>query len=321
MRILVIGAGAVGGYFGGRLLQAGRDVTFLVRERRAAELAGAGLQVRSQCGDLALRDPPRVLAQDIHQPFDLILLSCKAYDLADAMQAFAPAVGEQSMILPLLNGIRHLDVLAQRFGQSRVLGGQCVISATLGDDRAVVHLNTMHRLSFGELDGSDSQRMQSLVEVLGGAGFDALPSQSIMQDMWEKWVFLATLAAVSCLMRATLGDVLKAPGGEALLLSMLEECRGIAEGAGHAPRAAFLDQARSTLSTQDSPLAASMLRDVQADAPIEADQILGDLLHRRKAQGAAAPLLGIAYTHLRAYEVRRERMLQAAGQPGSQPSA
>ncbi|MEO7852241.1 MAG: 2-dehydropantoate 2-reductase [Rubrivivax sp.] len=317
MRILIIGAGAIGGYFGGRLLQAGRDVTFLVRERRAAELAGAGLVVRSPCGDLTLRDPPHVLAKDIDQTFDLILLSCKAYDLPDAMASFAPAVGEQSMILPLLNGMRHLETLAQRFGRSRVLGGQCVTSATLGEDRAVLHLNNMHRLSFGELDGADSQRMRNLADVLGGAGFEALPSRLIVQDMWEKWVFLATLAAVSCVMRATLGDVLKAPGGEAFILSMFDECRGIAEGAGHAPRAAFLDQARSTLSTPASPLAASMLRDVQADAAIEADQILGDLLHRREAQGSAAPRLSAAYTHLKAYEARRERMRQAASQPTS----
>ncbi len=310
MRILVVGAGAIGGYFGGRLLQAGRDVTFLVRPRRAAELADAGLVIRSPCGDLTRLDPPRVLAEDLREAYDLVLLSCKAYDLGDAMDSFAPAVGERTMLLPMLNGMRHLDQLAQRFGGSRVLGGLCVISSTLGEDRAVVHLNNMHKLSFGELDGSDSQRMQGLAGVLGGAGFDALPSQRIVQDMWEKWVFLATLAAVSCLMRATLGDVLKAPEGEALILSMLDECRAIAEGAGHAPRAAFLDQALSTLTTAGSPLAASMLRDVQADAAIEADQIVGDLLRRRSAQGNTAPLLVIAYTHLKAYEARRERMRQ-----------
>lgn len=306
MRILVVGAGAIGGYFGGRLLDAGRDVTFLVRARRAAELADAGLVIRSPCGDLTLRDPPRVRAEDIGQSFDLILLSCKAYDLADAMDSFAAAVGARSMVLPMLNGMRHVDALQQRFGPARVLGGQCAISATLGENRTVVHLNELHRLSFGELDGTDSQRLQELTAVLQGAGFDAVPSRQIVQDMWEKWVFLATLAAVSCLMRATIGDVLAAPGGEALILSMLDETRGIAEGAGHAPRAAFLDQARSILTAAASPLAASMLRDVQADAPVEADQIVGDLLHHRV--GAATPLLSIAYTHLKAYEARRARL-------------
>lgn len=310
MRILVVGAGAIGGYFGGRLLQAGRDVTFLVRPRRAAELADAGLRIRSPCGDLHLQNPPQVLADDLHEAYDLIVLSCKAYDLAGAMDAIAPAVGDQTMILPMLNGMCHLDQLAQRFGHARVLGGLCAISATLAADHAVVHLNSTHKLSFGELDGADSPRLQRLAGVLGGAGFDALPSRLIEQDMWEKWVFLATLAAVSCLMRATLGDVLKAPGGEALIRSMFDECRAIADGAGHAPRTAFIDQTRATFATVGSPLTASMLRDVQADAAIEADQIVGDLLQRSSAAGHGAPLLALAYTHLKAYEARRERMRQ-----------
>ena len=308
MKILVVGAGAIGGYFGGRLLQAGRDVRFLVRPRRAAELADLGLIIRSPCGDLRLRNPPHVLAQDLREAYDLVLLSCKAYDLASAMDAIAPAVGDQTMILPMLNGMRHLDQLAQRFGRARLLGGLCAISSTLAADHAVVHLNSAHKLSFGELDGSASPRLQGLAAVLGGAGFDALPSRLIVQDMWEKWVFLATLAAVSCLMRTTLGDVLTAPGGEALIRSMFDECRAIAEGAGHAPRAAFVDQTRAAFATAGSPMTASMLRDVQADAPIEADQIVGDLLQRRCAPGQGAPWLGLAYTHLKAYEARRARL-------------
>jgi len=178
----------------------------------------------------------------------------------------------------------------------------------MGEDSAIVHLNNMHKLSFGERDGVDSQRLQSLANVLGGAGFDTFSSRLIVQEVWEKWVFLAPLAAASCLMRATPGNVLKARRGEPLILSMLDECRAIAEGAGHVPRAAFLDQARSTLTTAGSPLVASMLRDVQADAAIEADQIIGDLLNRQSASGKPARLLSGAYTHLKAYEAKRERM-------------
>src|SRR6202043_1931860 len=110
MRILVVGAGAIGGYFGGRLLQAGRDVTFLVRPRRAAELAKAGLIVKSPHGDVTLAAPATTLSENIRRPFDLVLLSCKAYDLEGAMDSFAAAVGPETMILPLLNGMKHLDV-------------------------------------------------------------------------------------------------------------------------------------------------------------------------------------------------------------------
>src|SRR5438034_10175659 len=138
MRILVVGAGAIGGYFGGRMLQAGRNITFLVRPRRAKELASAGLVIKSPNGDVTLRNPPTVQADAIRETFDVVLLSCKAFDLDDAIKSFAPAVGPQTAIIPLLNGMRHLDVLDEKFGKDRVLGGLCGIAVTLDERRHVV---------------------------------------------------------------------------------------------------------------------------------------------------------------------------------------
>jgi 2-dehydropantoate 2-reductase len=146
MRILVVGAGAIGGYFGGRMLQAGRDVTFLVRPRRAAELADAGLVIKSPNGDVTLKNPPTVQANKLTEKFDVVLLSCKAFDLEDAIKSFAPAVGPQTAIIPLLNGMLHLDVLDSKFGRERVLGGLCAIAATLNEHREVVQLNPMQSL-------------------------------------------------------------------------------------------------------------------------------------------------------------------------------
>ena len=316
MRILVVGAGAIGGYFGGRLLQAGRDVTFLVRSRRAAELASDGLIIKSPTGNVTLRDPATVLAENLRQRFDLVLLSCKAYDLAGAVASVAPAVGSGTMILPLLNGIKHLDVLDERFGRSHVLGGLCVIGATLNKERAIVHLNTTHALSFGERDGGISDRVRAVASAMADAGFDANASEHIVQDMWEKWVFLATLAGINCLMRAPVGDILASPGGKDLILSLLEECRAVAEAEGYAPRAVFLERTRATLTTKGSPLTASMLRDLEGNAPIEADHIAGDLLLRRRRRDADSSdisVLRIAYNHMKAYEARRARTLAAAG--------
>src|SRR5437868_6516576 len=153
MRVLVVGAGAIGGYFGGRLLQAGRDVTFLVRAKRAAELASAGLIIRSPSGDVTLKNPPTVQADELTEKFDVVLLSCKAFDLADAIKSFAPAVGPKTSIIPLLNGMLHLDVLDDGFGAERVLGGLCAIAVTLNEAREVVHLGPMQSLGFGERDG------------------------------------------------------------------------------------------------------------------------------------------------------------------------
>src|SRR5206468_6351675 len=168
MRILVVGAGAIGDYFGGRLLQAGRDVTFLVRPRRAAELANAGLVIKSPAGDVTLPNPPTVQADKLFEKFDVVLLSCKAFDLDDAMKSFAPAVGPQTSIIPLLNGMLHLDTLDARFGAERVLGGLCAIAATLNEAREVVQLAPMQSLNFGERDGRLSQRVRAIAEVFAG---------------------------------------------------------------------------------------------------------------------------------------------------------
>lgn len=301
LRVLVVGAGAIGGYFGGRLIEAGRDVTFLVRDGRAAQLAQDGLAIRSPKGNAHLPAPPHVLAADIAGPFDLILLSCKAYDLDAAMDSVAPAVGPDTAILPLLNGMRHLDALDARFGRTRVLGGLCTISATLDPAGTVVHLGDVHMLTFGERDGTRSARAEAIAALMQGAGFDARASESILPDMWEKWVFLATLAGITCLMRASVGDIVAAGGGD-LALALLEECRATAEAEGFAPRAPFLTRSKATLTQPGSAFTASMLRDVERGGPTEADHILGDLLRRRDAR-----LLRTAYLHLRSYNARRAR--------------
>src|ERR1700727_1325893 len=272
MRILVVGAGAVGGYFGGRLLQAGRDVTFLVRARRAAELAKHGLIIRSPVGDFHRPSPPTVLQEDLAQPFDLVVLSCKAYDLEGAIRSFARAVGPATAILPRLNGMRHIDRLVERFGPERVLGGQCAISTTLDADGGVVHLNDWHALSFGELDGSRSPRIETIAAALLDAGFDARLADNIRQEMWEKWVFIATGAGITCLMRASVGDCVAA-GAADLALQLLDECASTAAAQGFPLRESALARGRTALTAAGSPLKASMLRDIEGGKPGEGDQV------------------------------------------------
>jgi 2-dehydropantoate 2-reductase len=305
MRVLVVGAGAIGGYFGGRLLEGGRDVTFLVRPRRAAELARAGLVIKSPHGDVTLKNPPTVQADELNQTFDIVLLSCKAFDLADAIRSFAPAVGPRTAIVPLLNGMRHLDELDAKFGRERVLGGLCAIAATLDENRHIVQLAPMQSLAFGERDGSISDRVGAIAEVLASGKFGAAASRQIMQDMWEKWVFLATLAASTCLMRASVGQIVAATGGKDFLLGMLDECSAVATAEGHTPAGPFFERTRGMLTAEGSQLNASMFRDIKAGAPIEADHVIGDLVARGDAAKVPIPKLRTAYTHLKAYEVQR----------------
>jgi 2-dehydropantoate 2-reductase len=305
MRMLVVGAGAIGGYFGGRMLEAGRDVTFLVRPRRAGELATAGLVIKSPNGDVTLKNPPAVQADKLNEKFDAVLLSCKAFDLEDAIRSFAPAVGPQTAIIPLLNGMLHLDVLDKKFGREHVLGGLCAIAVTLNEHREVIQLAPMQSLNFGERDGKMSDRVRAIADMMASGKFGAVASENVIQEMWEKWVFLATLAASTSLMRAPVGSILASPGGKEFILGMLDECSAIAASADHAPRAAFVERVHGMLTAEGSQLTASMFRDIKAGAPVEADHVIGDLIARGEAAKIPMPRLRTAYTHLKAYEKQR----------------
>jgi len=304
MRILVLGAGGTGGYFGGRLVEAGADVTFLVRPPRAARLAADGLTVVSPLGDI--HAPVRtVTTETLESPYDLVVLSCKAYDLEGAIAAVAPAVGPGTAVLPLLNGLAHFDRLTEAFGAERLLGGLCHIAVTLGAGGEIRHLNRVHSVTFGEMAGGASARVDAIAGVFGRARFDARASADVLQDIWEKYVFLTTLAGMTCLMRASVGAIMVTGEGEEIAREMFDECRAIAATAGRAPRPEAVATALRFLTDRESSLTASMLRDLEAGGPTEADHVVGDMLRRGRRSGVAAPLLRVAFCHLQAYDARR----------------
>jgi 2-dehydropantoate 2-reductase len=306
MRILVLGAGGIGGYFGGRLAEAGADATFLVRPRRAAQLAADGLVVKSPHGDFTR--PVRTVgagALAADGAYDLVLLTCKAYDLEAAIAAIAPAVAGGATVLPMLNGMRHLDRLDAAFGAAAVLGGLCHIAATLTDTGEVRHLNKLHAITLGPRQASQQARVAAFAAAAAPARFDVRVSDDPIQDMWEKFVLLATMAGMTCLMRANVGQIMQADEGEALMREALAEADAVAGAAGHASRLSRLAAASATLTERGSSFAASMLRDVERGGPTEADHVVGDLLARARAAGQAAPLLRTAWCHLQAYEARR----------------
>jgi len=303
MRILIIGAGAVGGYYGGRLTAAGRDVTFLVRERRAAQLRSVGLQIISPHGDLSLT-PKLLLASELkasQEHFDLILLSTKAYSLASAIEDFAPAVGPQTMILPLLNGMAHLDKLVARFGESPVLGGSTTIVADVDPEGRIRQMELLQNVNFGERNREVTPRIQAVAATLSNAGFDDKLCEDILAVMWQKWVMLASMASITCLMRGSIGAVAAAPGGSETAHRIIAECAAISAANGYPQPQAYLTVVNERLTKPGSPLTASMYRDLSKGAPVEADHILGDLIARGAAHDIVAPLLQAAYAQLSVY--------------------
>lgn len=305
MRILVLGAGATGGYFGGRLLQTGRDVSFLLRPQRAAQVRKEGLTIRSPKGNIHVT-PKVVTADKVGAPYDVIFLSCKAYDLSSAIDAIAPAVGEDTGIVPLLNGMQHIETLDRRFGARHVLGGLCSLAVTLAADGAIDHLGAMHLLRFGERDGKPSARVAALEAQMEGANIDAKASHHIVSAMWEKWIMLASLAGMNCLMRTDITTIVNAPGGRNLCLRALDECSAVAAAHGYPPRPKALADIHTFIDKPGGAFTTSMLRDLEQGKRTEADHILGDLIARAGSKGVETPLLCTAYCHLKIDEARQK---------------
>ena len=304
MRWLVLGAGAVGGYFGGRLQEAGREVTFLVRPGRAAVLREHGLVIESPDGALRLRPQLLLAGESASHAFDVVLLTCKAYDLEAAIATLAPYLGSGTAILPLLNGLLHLDRLDAAFGADRVLGGLCHISAALGAAGEIRHLDLPPRLIFGERAGGASDRVRAIAADLAPAKFKSAASDDVLQDMWEKFALLASLAGVTCLMRASVGEIVRA-GGAPVARAMLSEAVAVAAASGHGPRAKFLEATEQRLTDPGSAVQASMLRDLERGGPTEGAHILGDMVARGRKAGIATPLIEAAACHVAVYEARR----------------
>ena len=306
MRILVLGAGAIGGYYGGRLAESGADVTFLVRPLRAQLLAERGLVVRSPLGDIERR-VKTALAGEHREPVDLVLLSCKAYDLASAIEAITPAMGPQSVVLPLLNGINHMAVLTQRFGAARVLGGACGIGVTLNPSGEVVHAAPMEWLTLGELADGRSARCVAIAKALAAAKVNAGISDDIVQAMWEKFVMLASLAAATTLTRANIGEIMAATAGQWLMLESFAECERVASAEGRPPSPAAVERIRKMLTTKGSTFTASMMRDLVAGGATEGEHIIGDLVRRAEKHGLTVPVLRVALANLQVHEGRRAK--------------
>ena len=307
MKILILGAGAIGGYVGGRLHQHGADVTFLVRPARQQAMQRDGLVIKSTKGDIT-QTVKTVLKGSEGGPYDVVLLTPKAYDLDSAIEAIAPAVGANTTVVPLLNGMRHLDVLDAKFGKDKVVGGLARVGVALSKEGHVLHTSPFAAISFGERDGKAPRA--ALVELdaaIEKSGVDGGLHKNIVQDLWDKWIMLCSLAATNCLMRGSSGDILEAEEGRAIVMETVDECQKVAAAAGHDPGEKGMQTIRGFLTVKGSRFTASMLHDLEKGSMVEADHIVGDMIARAKKAGIATPILRTAFAHLQVYMHRRPK--------------
>ncbi|WP_066453151.1 2-dehydropantoate 2-reductase [Castellaniella caeni] len=306
MKILVLGAGGLGGYFGGRLAQAGADVTFLVRKHRQELLAAHGLRIRSKFGDYSGPVKTALEHEVAGTPWDVIILSCKAYDLDSAIETIRPAVGAKTAVLPLLNGVRHLQHLNDVFGKTHVLGGLAKIVSMVDAEGIVHHLNDWCAITFGEQDGRISERVTRLQALFPADSVKASAVPDIQQKMWEKFVHLATVAGIASLMRASVGEIARVPGGTELLIHFLESNAAVAKAEGHPIPESFLKEYRDLFHDQQLPYVPSLLRDVERHNRCEGDHILGHMLALVNKHHMEPTLHELIHMNLQTYEVRRQ---------------
>ena len=295
MKILILGAGGIGGYFGARLLQTGADVTFLVREQRQQLIQRTGLQIETPKGNFSVQ-PRTVTATTVKPEYDLIVLAPKAYDLDDALASLAGA-DSRGVLLPFLNGLDHMAVLDAKYGRARVMGGVAHIAATLTDSGAVRQLTEMHKLTVGPRDVAHEALARAFIAACQQAEFDSLYSDNIEQMLWDKWVFLATLAGMTTVNQGSVGEILATPHGLGLMRQMYAEGCAVAQASG-LPIAPATAEGALRMLTTPSALTASMLRDLQGGQRTEHEHILGALARRGLDAGLPMGLLRLAHTHL-----------------------
>jgi 2-dehydropantoate 2-reductase len=305
MRILIVGAGAIGGYFGGRLLEKGENVTFLVREKRRQQLLQNGLCVKSLHGDIHFEQPQTIISGENAGPFDVILVAAKSYHLAGAVESLRPYVGEETMILPLLNGIVHLEVLTEAFGSDKVLGGLCFIETTLDEDGKIIQTSPIHDLVFGERNGNVSERITKLSTTFEGTKANFRLSGNIEQEMWQKYLFITSLSGITSLFRSPIGPIREQPQGVSTIKSLIRETISIMKKL-EAPIADnMMDATFARLNEIGFMMKSSLQRDMEKSMPTEGSHLFGYLLEQASKFDLAAPTLSAIYANVEIYERNR----------------
>lgn len=301
MRILVLGAGGVGGFFGGRLVEKGEEVTFLVRSKRKKQLEERGLVIRSVNGDFSFQ-PNLITKEDQTAPFDVILFSTKAYHLNEAIQDVKPFVGENTVIIPLLNGIAHVSLLQKEFGEEKVIGGLCFIETTLNDQGEIVQTSAANRLVFGEMKSQDSERIKHISKAFAGTKSSFVLSENIMQDMWHKYLFITVMSGVTTLMRAPIGPIRESEGGRDFIQNLFEECVQIMRSMEAPIKDDIAEEHMKTIDKISYNMKSSMQRDMEKGSLIEGKHLQGYLLDIAEPISIETPLLGAVYQNLKVYE-------------------
>lgn len=313
LEIAVFGTGAVGGYFGGRLAEAGENVRFIARGQHLAAIREQGLQVSSIAGDFLIRPASATDQPAGAGPVDVVLVAVKAWQVTDAAETIRPLVGERTMVVPLENGIEAPDQLASVLGARHVVGGLCRILAYVEGPGHIRHAGAAPYIAFGELDGSKSARVDALREAFARArGLAVEVPPDIRVAIWSKFVFIAALSGVGALTRAPIGSIRSQPETRRLLEQSLEEIHALARRTGVEVPGDLVATTLAYIDTMPADGLASMQRDMMQGRPSELEAQVGAVVRRAERLGLEVPVHRIIYAALLPLERRARGEIQFA---------
>lgn len=304
MRILIVGAGAIGGYFGGRLLEKGEDVTFLVRKKRQEQLLKHGLVIDSPHGNISLV-PKTILNSAEVDPFDVIMVATKSYHLDGVIKDIRPYIGRNTTILPLLNGMAHVDQLVNEFGEDHVIGGLCFIETTLDVDGKIIQTSPLHDLIFGEINVIQRTQIKELQHAFSGTKANFRYSRNIIKDMWEKYLFISSLSGITSLMRAPIGPIRSTPAGKGTIQAVINEVITIAKTMNAPIDSDMSNVLMEKVNSMGYEMKSSMQRDMEKGQPTEVDHFYQYLLDSSEKGKLETPNLQLIYANLKVYEANR----------------
>lgn len=307
MKIAIVGAGAVGGYFGGRIAEAGQDVVFVARGETLRRLQTYGLRVDSALGDFEIARPKVIVDPSEAGPVDVVFLAVKAQHVREAGRFLAPLAGPDTAVIPLQNGVEAANLLAEILGPERVLGGLCKIFSTRVAPARIQHVGFEPVLLFGELGQASGERVERIRAALEPVhGMNVVTPDDIEAALWEKFLFVTSLGGVGAVARAPAGVLRKVPETRRMLRRAMEEIVAIARQRNIALSDDAPDRAFELIDALPAGATASMQRDVTEGLPSELEYQTGTVVRYGKESGVATPVNSAIYAALLPSELRAE---------------
>ncbi|NCO63496.1 MAG: 2-dehydropantoate 2-reductase [Flavobacteriales bacterium] len=303
MNIVVIGAGGVGGYFGGKLANAGFQVTFVARGEHLKTIKNKGLQVKSVLGDFTVQPKVTENISDIKNP-DLVILGVKSWQVTEVAKALKAVINENTMVLPLQNGADNADKLVSVLPKKNVLAGLCKIVSKVESPGVIHHMTFEPEIVFGEYDNRKTERVKQLKEVFDVAGFKNTLSDDIHLDVWKKFLFIGTISGIGSITRAVFGVMRAQEGIRKIIYDTANEMVAVANAKGIALTSKDVDMIVKVIDNLDYNTTASMQRDMMEDKPSELENFNGYIVNQGKMLGVKTPTNAFIYHCLLPQELK-----------------